>query len=262
MNYADAHVHVYAPGGGAPQPPRFTVEDLLSHAKPAGVSRVVLIQISHYKFDNSYMLRALKDHPGMFSAVSAVSVVDHDRPDLDAAVADLARQGTRGFRINARGFDSPGMERLWKLATAAGIAMCPLINPDALPVIDQWCTRFPTTKVVIDHMARIGATGEIRDSDIRLLCGLAKHRNVYVKVSAFYALGSKRPPYLDLVPMIQRLVEDYGPCRLMWASDAPFQVINGHTYAASVDLVKSKLPFLNSGDREWILSRTAAQVFF
>jgi predicted TIM-barrel fold metal-dependent hydrolase len=140
--------------------------------------------------------------------------------------------------------------------------MCPLINPDMLPSVDRMCLRHPDTPVVIDHLARIGADGVIRDGDIRLLCGLARHRHVHVKVSAFYALGRKTAPYTDLVPMIRRIFEDFGPRRLMWASDSPFQVQEGHTYASSIALVRDKLPFLSPEDREWLLAKTAQSVFF
>ena len=34
------------------------------------------------------------------------------------------------------------------------------------------------------------------------LCALAKHPKISVKVGAFYALGKKTPPYLDLIPLI------------------------------------------------------------
>ena len=111
-------------------------------------------------------------------------------------------------------------------------------------------------------LARIGADGEIRDADVRLLCGLARHRNVNVKVSAFYALGRKAAPYTDLAPLIRRVFEDFGPRRLMWASDCPFQVQDGHTYAASLALVREKLPFLSDEDREWLLEKTAHSIFF
>jgi predicted TIM-barrel fold metal-dependent hydrolase len=85
---------------------------------------------------------------------------------------------------------------------------------------------------------------------------------VTVKASAFYALGKKQAPYRDLAPLIRRVFEDYGPRRLMWASDCPFQVEGGHTYAASVALVREGLPFLSKEDREWILGKTAERVFF
>jgi predicted TIM-barrel fold metal-dependent hydrolase len=97
---------------------------------------------------------------------------------------------------------------------------------------------------------------------VRLLCGLAKHKRVHVKASAFYALGKKAAPYRDLAPLIPRVFEDYGPRRIMWASDCPFQVEGGHTYAASVGLVKDGLPFLRKEDKEWLLGKTAEQVFW
>ncbi len=43
-----------------------------------------------------------------------------------------------------------------------------------------------------------------------LSCALAKHPKVLVKVGAFYALGKKKPPYLDLGPMIQSVVKAFG----------------------------------------------------
>ena len=62
--------------------------------------------------------------------------------------------------------------------------------------------------------------------------------------------------------MIRQLLDAYGRKRLMWASDAPFQVVKGHTYKASIDLIKSGLDFLDNDDREWLLRKTAERVFF
>lgn len=263
--YIDAHVHVYDADSGTKMPLRFTPADLFAHCKPSGVDRIVLIQISSYRYDNSYMLRAVKEHPGVFSAVA---VADHERTDIEPLMRDFARQGVRGWRIAPRGvspehwLDSPGMHRMWKLAPELKQATCPLINPEALPAVDRMCDQYPETNVVIDHMARIGATGEIKDADIKLLTRLARHANAYVKISAFYALGNKKAPHTELVPLIHRLFDAFGPKRLMWASDSPFQVINGHSYAASVELVRDKLPFLKGDDREWLLAKTAAKVFY
>jgi predicted TIM-barrel fold metal-dependent hydrolase len=85
---------------------------------------------------------------------------------------------------------------------------------------------------------------------------------VFVKVSAFYALGRKQPPYTDLEPVIRRVFEDYGPRRLMWASDCPFQVQKGHTYAASMNLIRERIRWLSADDRDWLLAKTAESVFF
>ena len=151
---------------------------------------------------------------------------------------------------------------MWKHGAETGLAMCPLINPDALPVIDRMCRKFPRTTVVIDHMARVGTSGTIAEPDLRALCDLAKHRNVYVKISAFYAHGRKQPPYTDLLPTIKRLIDAYGARRLMWASDSPFQVEAPDTYEASVALIRDRLTGISAEDRQWLLKKTAESVFY
>ena len=102
---------------------------------------------------------------------------------------------------------------------------------------------------------------DLRDDDLERLCRLARHKQTCVKISAFYALGAKQPPYLDLVPMIRRVFEAFGPQRLMWGSDSPYQLRGGHSYSASIELIRDRLGFTPE-DREWLLGNTAERVFF
>jgi predicted TIM-barrel fold metal-dependent hydrolase len=137
-----------------------------------------------------------------------------------------------------------------------------LANPDALPSIIAMCERYPKTRVVIDHFARIGVSSAINPTDLDNLCRLSKFENVFVKTSAFYALGKKKSPYTDLGAMIQRLVREFGANRLMWASDCPYQVVGGHNYKDSIGLVRDKLDFLTQEDKKWMLGGTAEKIFF
>lgn len=273
--YIDAHVHVWTTDTERypvadparrrqVKPASFTPEELFAHSRPSGVSRVVLIQMSFYRLDNSYMVDMIKRHPDTFRGVGIVNV---NAPDVKDQMRGLAKNGVKGFRIGPRGrpdtwLDTPGMAAMWECGAKESLAMCPLMNPDALGSLDRMCRRFPETTVVIDHFARIGADGNIREADLRRLCELARHPRTYVKVSAFYALGRKRHPYADLLPMVRRLIEAYGPKRLMWASDSPFQVQNGHTYEGSVELIRNRLEDISAVDREWLLAKTAERVFF
>ncbi len=273
--YVDAHVHVWTPqtdkyalaaGFRRDQmvPPSFTPDVLLAHARPCGVERVVLVQMNFYGFDNSYMLDTIAEHPGVFAGIA---VIDDEQNRPEETMRKLSQSGVRGFRIYPRNheldrwLDAAGMAAMWRLGADAGLAMCHLVNPDALPAIDRMCEKCPRTPVVIDHFARIGVDGTIRDADVAALCRLARHQAVHVKLSAFYALGRKEPPYLDLLPMIRRLLDAYGPERLMWATDCPYQV-QEHTYANSIELVRDRLDMVSEGDREWLLRRTAEKVFF
>ena len=141
-------------------------------------------------------------------------------------------------------------------ATAAqtGQALSCLIDPDGFAEVERMCRRFPAATVIIDHLGRIGAgpDGAIRDADVAALCALAKHPKVYVKVGAFYALGKKKPPYLDLAPLIRSVVQAFGVSRCMWESDCPFQVVKDR-YIDSVALIRDHLDFLTKDDRDWLL---------
>lgn len=274
--YIDAHSHVWTPDTeryplaagfrrAEMQPPSFTAEELQEQMKPVGVSRVVLIQMSFYGYDNSYMLDSMKKYPGMFSGVA---VIDQDSRRPDMQMRQLKKDGVRGFRIFPKNkpFDTwlagEGFHRMFTTGAEEGLAMCCLIDTNALPALDRMCRDFPDTPVVIDHICRIGVSGTVEPKDVKSLCDMARHRNVTVKVSAFYALGKKQPPYHDLIPLIRQVYDAFGAQRLMWASDAPFQVVGEHSYKASIDLVKNNLDFLSEDDREWLLYKTAEKVFF
>ncbi len=276
-NHIDAHVHVWTPDVDQyplargyvvsdMRPPSFTPQQLFAHCRPEGVKRIVLIQMSYYQFDNSYMLDVMREHPGTFSGVA---IVDENAPDVAETMTKLVKQGVRGFRINAGAnknlsawLSSPGMTTLWKTAAELKASVCPLINPDTLPLIDKMCEWYPDTSVVIDHFARIGMGGKFNETDITALLRLARHRKTHVKASAYYALGAKKAPYLDMAPLIRRVRDTFGPQRVMWASDCPFQVDPGHNYHDSIALIRDRLDFLTPSDKQWLLRGTADKVFF
>ena len=274
--WIDAHVHVWTPdtqryplASGFQQddmkPTSFTPEELFSQCKPENVTRVVLIQMSFYQFDNGYMMDMIAKHRGVFSGVA---ILNEERGDVREPMKALAARGVRGFRLfttkaNAEGWlDSEGMKKMWTFAADNGLAMCLLADPDALPAVERMCRAFPRTRVVIDHFARIGMKGPVDQADLDNLCRLSTFEEMYVKTSAFYALGEKKAPYTDLGPMIQKLRDTFGARRLMWASDCPFQVQDGHTYVDSISLIRNRLDFLTPEDQLWMLRKTAEKVFF
>jgi predicted TIM-barrel fold metal-dependent hydrolase len=286
--FIDAHVHVWTPdtshyplGPGWKkedmQPASFTPDELFKHTKPAGVTRVNLIQMSYYYpkdlsgdarqgFDNRYMLDMIALYPDIFVGTA---VIDPLGESPDKQMAELAKKGVRAFRIHprlskqlpARWLEPKGYEAMFAAAAKQKLALSCLIDPDGLPELDRMCRKFPDTPVIVDHLARIGTDGTVRDDDVKRLCALAAHQRMFVKVGAFYALGKKEPPYTDLAPLIQQVVKAFGPRRCMWESDCPFQVVK-HKYADSLDLVRKRLDFLSDDDRDWLLRRTAEGLLF
>ncbi|MEI8380095.1 MAG: amidohydrolase family protein [Planctomycetota bacterium] len=249
-------------------PPSFADDELMAIVRPEEVERVVLIQHSVYHlFDNSYLVDAVRRHPQRFRIVG---MVDDQAAGSGAAMKKLLPQGVTGFRITPfirkeqpeKWLDGTGMHEMWKTGAETRQAMCCLVNPEQLPGIDAMCEKYPDTPVVIDHFARIGVDGQMRDEQIKLLTRLARHKQTSVKISAFYALGQKKPPHLELIPMIRKLYDTFGPQRLMWASDAPYQVQGNNNYKASISLVRDHLDFISADDRQWLLRKSAEKVFF
>jgi len=274
-DFIDAHVHLWtddflkyplAPGvkAGDMKPPTFLPSDILHQAAPSGVTRVVLVQMSYYGTDNSYMLDVIRQSPKVFRGIA---VVDPESNQPDGQMRKLARKGVRGFRIyppdepSTAWLTGEGFTKMFLCGAQHQLALCLLVNPGDLRGVDRQCEKFPDTPVVIDHMARIGRNGVISESDTNALCALARHPQVKVKISAFYALGNHTPPHLDLVPLIKRLYDTFGPKRLMWASDCPFQV-DDETYEDSISLVRDRLDFLSDNDKQWMLRGTAEESFF
>ena len=260
-NMIDSHVHVWTDDAGKypriasiPQvePRRFTPEDYFEHARPSGVTRTVLVQMSFYGYDNSYMLDSLRTYPHVFSGIA---VVDSHSPRPEANMLSLASLGVRGFRIQPGKssdpwLDNSGMHSMWTCGAEHHLALCALINPADLRELDRMCTQHPDTPVVIDHLARIGADGPVTDDAARSLCALAKHRNVFV--GEFSVLLCTRPQ----AGSVHRSRPPHPAClrglsskTLMWGLDCPFQVQAGHVLSSSAALIQDHLPFTTPEER-------------
>jgi predicted TIM-barrel fold metal-dependent hydrolase len=175
---------------------------------------------------------------------------------------ELTKRGARGFRLR-HWRDERAAARMWGLGADRELVMELQIRPGFFEEVDRMCRRFPATRVVIEHMAMIGAEDATPDlSDVEALCGLARHKRLAVKLSGFYALGHKAPPHFELLPMIRRLYEAFGPRRLMWGSDAPYQTLAGNNYASSLALIRDHLDVAGEEEKAWILRRTAERMFF
>ena len=76
--------------------------------KANGVSKTVIIQVIHYRYDNRFLAHVLKQYPGTFKGVCRVDPLDPAAPDHSVAThgAGIPRSahepGGRRFRRLAR----------------------------------------------------------------------------------------------------------------------------------------------------------------
>jgi len=263
----DPHVHVwkhdpkYPFAEGAKPPERdATPEMLLDLMKANGVSKTVIIQVIHYKYDNSYLADVLKQYPKMFQGVARVDPLDPAAPDH---LSKLTAQGFRGVRIspaaNASGdwFHGPLMPPLWKRAHELKVPMTVLAPITRMPEVGALLEKLPDLTVVIDHMADCPVD---QPAELEKLIALKRYPNLFVKISHTWSLSKQPYPWLDAQELVRRLHQSFGPQRLMWATDWP--IVEGHsTYAKALTVVRDDMKFLNDEDKSWMLSKTIERVW-
>lgn len=242
---------------------RGDAEFLIESFEEAGVDGALIVQPINHKFDHSYVTNTIKNHPGKF-----VGCCLADPTEGGGGAKELRRlateEGYKAVRFNPY---------LWpngaKMTNETGKAMFSEAGDLGMPVgfmcfkglllhvdeIEELCTEFPSTKVILDHFGFCkGTEGEAWE---RLL-GLARFPQVYVKLSAFFRVSDQDFPYEDTFEQVEQLVSTFGANRLMWGSDFPFVTEQcGYVNAAKV------LQFapISSDAREWIMGKTVNELF-
>ncbi|MGH9598618.1 MAG: amidohydrolase family protein [Terracidiphilus sp.] len=263
----DSHVHVFehnprfpfAPGAHPPAqdaPP----ETLISLMRANGVARTVIVQVIHYRWDNSFLLSVLKRYPTLFQGVCRVNPADPAAPDQ---LAQLTEEGFRGVRLSpAAGPEGDWirgslMPPLWRRCAQLRVPMTILAPvtrmPDLVPLIEA----NPELTVVIDHMADCPAN---RPDLLKLLLDLARYPRVFVKISDMWVVSKLPYPYADAQDQVKRLVASYSAQRLMWATNWPVSLAQ-LPYARIVELYRDHFNFLTPEEHREILSGTVQRVW-
>jgi L-fuconolactonase len=264
----DPHVHVWTHDSRFPwakettKPPEkdATPEMLLELMRANGVERTVIIQVIHYRWDNSYLASVLRRYSQYFKGVARVN------PESPAGPDDLSRlvdQGFRGVRISPAADASgdwirgPLMPPLWKRCHELAVPMTVLTSIDRMPDVAALVEKFPELTVVIDHMADCPADDPER---LKKLLALERYPRVFVKISHTWSVSREPYPYADAQSQVKRLYDAFGPQRLMWGTDWPL-VENYCGYAKALAVVRDEMKFLNAEDKSWILSKTVERVW-
>ena len=263
----DSHVHVFehnpcfpfAPGAHPPAEDA-SPEMLLDLMRTNGVARTVIIQVIHYRWDNSYLASVLKSYPGMFQGVCRVNPEDPAAPD---ELSRLTEEGFHGVRLSPAGaadgdwIRGPLMPPLWRRCSDLKVPMTVLAPvtrmPDLVPLIES----NPELTVVIDHMADCPLD---QPNLLKLLLDLARYPKVFVKISDLWVLSKLPYPYPDAQEQVKRLLASFGAQRLMWDTNWPVS-LKQLPYAKIVELYRDHLNFLSREEHEEILSKTVQRVW-
>ena len=82
--------------------------------------------------------------------------------------------------------------------------------------IEELCTQFPSTIVLLDHLAFYKPpTNEEESQTFTRLLNLSRFPKVYVKFSALFRVSRLQFPYLDLSSLLSQVVSSFGANRVM-----------------------------------------------
>ncbi|KAL3937713.1 MAG: hypothetical protein SGBAC_007240, partial [Bacillariaceae sp.] len=275
----DSHLHVWASSKESTTFPYADGQDpheslaevasksaLLEQMEIAGVRGSLIVQPINHKFDHSYVISAIKDHPGKFKGMLL-----HD-PSLSSEEAverleQLALKGFVGVRFNP--YLWPSKSDGWeKMSQGSGLAAFKRAGELKMPVgimcfkglqlhlddIIQLLDASPDTTMILDHF---GFTSFSEDGNAAFqdLLKLAKYTQLVVKISALFRLGDSAPYEKVKLERLEPLLQAFGPDRLMFGTDFPFVLEQEPSYSGMVELVSSWIP--DDVARSSVMGKTA-----
>ncbi|MCC6625818.1 MAG: amidohydrolase [Chloroflexi bacterium] len=271
----DSHTHLFAPDTvhypladptAAYRPLTDGSVDLLrAQMTAAGVDRAVTISPWPYRWDMRYVLDIL---PANRSWLAVAVLIDPRAADGPTRLEHWVRQhGVSGLRIHGRCFDlgpytDPATTPLWAKAAELGIALDACATLDEYPQLARRAEEFPTLPIILDHCGYIGGP-ELNPPTPTLapVLALARHPNVYAKLT-FYGVASEQPyPFRDIHWMMRAVIDAFGPQRCLYGSNFPTEQYNPKiTYRQAVDLFAEAVD-LTADEQHWVLGETAARLW-
>lgn len=237
------------------------VENEIEVMERYGIDRGVLVQPSMYRWDNSYLLECAKRYPDRFRLVG---LINPESPTVLEEMESLAKQGVRGLRLgpmlrpDIAWYNTPESDRLWEKAGELGLVITLLVIPEQVASARVAIQRFSNTRVVVDHLARPDKA--ISKDAMEDLFSLAKFNHIFLKVSALGFMSRVPYPHEDILSVVRRAFDCFGPERLMWGTDTPMsQKPDG--IPAALELIDLALPDASQTEIDWIKGKTAEKVF-
>jgi L-fuconolactonase len=148
-----------------------------------------------------------------------------------------------------------------RAVAAAGLVYDVLIFAPHLPAARALAEALPELPLVLDHGAKPPIADGMWEPWSTDLAALAAHEQVTVKLSGLVTEAPwDRWRDAGVDRYARRLVEAFGPRRVMWGSDWPVCTLAA-TYAEVLELAQHVIADLGEAERAAVLGGTAACVY-
>jgi predicted TIM-barrel fold metal-dependent hydrolase len=254
----------WQPGREPHLPTPIGYDDLAAMMAEAGVDRAILVPPSWEGERIDYALEAAARFPERFAVMGRIPI---EQPQAREMLETWkSHSGMLGVRLTFHhAWDRPWMsdgtaDWFWPAAERLGIPVM-LNAPTLQDEIGAIAARHPGLRIILDHMGRVkGMRDETLADAVEQTIPLAKHPNVYVKLTQIPECSSPPYPYKSTQPYVRRLIEAFGPRRAFWGTDLSAMLSRTTcTYRQAVTMFTEEMKFLSADDLEWIMGRGLAE---
>ena len=230
----DAHCHVFGPSPEFPFAPerKYTPcnagkEKLFELRDHLGFTRNVIVQATCHGKDNRAMMDACRASGGLARGVASVGA-DITKEELN----DMHEAGVRGVRFNfvKRLVDATPKSVFLEIAAKIqdfGWSTVVYFEAQDLEDLEPFLQELPGT-IVIDHMGRPDVKNGVDHIDFkRFISLLENNSSIWSKVTCPERLTVAGPPYDDVVPFYQAIVDRFED-RVLWGTDWPHPNMKSH----------------------------------
>lgn len=246
----------------------FGPSDLAPLLSECGVSRTVLVQTWSSLAETWEFLKVAADTDFVAGVVGWVDLTD---PNVDQTIHQLRASPHGRFLVGIRHqvHDEPDAEWLLRpdvdrgvsAVGKAGLVYDLLVRPRELPAALAIVREHPDTTFVIDHIAKPDIAHHEMGHWSASMSQFGALPNVYCKLSgmvteADWSVWKPR----DLEPYVDRVLEWFGPGRVMYGSDWPVCLVAA-TYRQVLDALVECIRDLSHEDKDQILGGNAASMY-
>ena len=230
----DAHCHVFGPSPEFPFAPerKYTPcnagkEKLFELRDHLGFTRNVIVQATCHGKDNRAMMDACRASGGLARGVASVGA-DITKEEL----SDMHEAGVRGVRFNfvKRLVDATPKSVFLEIAAKIqdfGWSTVVYFEAQDLEDLEPFLQELPGI-IVIDHMGRPNVKNGVEHIDFKRFISLMQNNlSIWSKVTCPERLTIAGPPYDDVVPFYQAIVDRFED-RVLWGTDWPHPNMKSH----------------------------------
>lgn len=242
----------------------FLPADLAPALARHGVAGTVLVQAAPTEAETRFLLE-LSDAHRFVEAV--VGWTDFAAPDAPARIAALAAHPKlRGMRPMIQDIEDDGWMLRRDLAPAFAalvehdLAFDALVLPRHLGDLAKLLARVPGLRVVVDHCAKPDIDGDDLADWRRAMALIARESAALCKLSGL--VTQTRGPWTvaALRPVVDHVLEVFGPHRLVWGSDWPVSTLAA-SYEAWMDATDALLASCSGPERAAVLGGNAIRAY-